>query len=146
VPFVASLAIGYAKIVPREVVEELGPEFGSRPVGTGPFKFVRWKKEDEIILDANQGYYAGRPFLDRLEYKIYPGAPFDKIFASFENGGLEDTVIPVSELERVQNNPRYQFVRRPMLGVRFFGLNTSRGPLANPMVRRHSASPSIRKP
>jgi oligopeptide transport system substrate-binding protein len=135
-PFVASLAIGYAKIVPREVVEELGSEFGSRPVGTGPFKFVHWKKDEEIVLEANQDYYAGRPFLDRLAYKVYPGAPWDKIFASFEKGGLEDTVIPGAELERVQENRRYQFVRRPMLGVRFFGFQTMQGPLNNRFVRQ----------
>lgn len=136
VPFVASLAIGYAKIVPREVIEELGPGFGSRPVGTGPFKFVRWKKDEEIVLEANHEYYAGRPFLDRLDYKVYPGAPWDKIFTSFEGGGLEDTVIPASELERVQDSRHYQFVRRPMLGVRFFGFSTTNGPLANRMVRQ----------
>ncbi len=135
-PFVANLAIGYAKIVPREVVEELGPGFGNRPVGTGPFKFVRWKKDDEIVLDANLDYHAGRPFLDRLEYKIYPGAPWDKIFASFESGGLEDTVIPAEELQRAQENGRYHFVRRAILGVRFLGFNTTLGPLANPMVRQ----------
>lgn len=136
VPFVASLAIGYAKIVPREVIEELGSGFGSRPVGTGPFKFVRWKKDEEIVLEANHDYFAGRPFLDRLDYKVYPGAPWDKIFTSFEDGGLEDTVIPAAELERVQDSRRYQFVRRPMLGVRFFGFNTTNGPLADRMVRQ----------
>ncbi len=135
-PFVASLAMGYIKIVPREVVEELGPAFGSHPVGTGPFKFIHWKKDEEIVLDANQDYYAGRPFLSRLEYKIYPGAPWDKIFASFENGGLDDTVIPAEVLQQVQDNRRYQFVRRPILGIRFLGFNTSHGALANPMVRQ----------
>jgi oligopeptide transport system substrate-binding protein len=135
-PFVASLAIGYAKIVPREIVEELGSAFGSRPVGTGPFKFANWKKDEEIVLEANRDYYGGRPFLDRLEYKIYPGTPLEKMFASFESGGLEDTMIPASELDRVQANGRYQFFRRPMLGVRFFGFNTSEGPLANRLVRQ----------
>lgn len=135
-PFVASLAMGYIKIVPREAIEELGPAFGLRPVGTGPFKFIRWKKDEEIVLEANQDYYAGRPFLDRLEYKIFPGHQMDTMFASFVSGGLEDTFIPASELERVQSNDRYQFVRRPILGVRFFGINTSEGPLANRMVRQ----------
>jgi peptide/nickel transport system substrate-binding protein len=135
-PFVASLAIGYAKIVPREAVEEFGPAFGSRPVGTGPFKFSRWKSDDEIVLEANSDYYSGRPFLDRLVYRIYPGAPIDKMFASFENGELEDTFIPSTEIERVQESKRYQFVRRPTLGTRFLGINTSQGPLANVLVRR----------
>ena len=135
-PFVASLAIGYAKIIPREVIEELGPAFGGRPVGTGPFKFAHWKKDEEIALEANRDYYAGRPYIDRLEYKIYPGTPVEKMFASFENGGLEDTLIPASELDRVQATGRYQFFRRPILGVRFFGFNTSEGPLANRLVRQ----------
>lgn len=135
-PFVASLAIGYAKIVPREVVEEQGAGLGSQPVGTGPFKFGRWKKDEEIVLEANQEYYGGRPFLDRLEYKIFPGHQRDAMLATFETGGLEDTDIPASDLERVQNNGRYQFVRRPILGVRFFGFQTSEGPLANRMVRQ----------
>ena len=135
-PFVASLAIGYAKIVPREAIEASGPDFGFQPIGTGPFKFVRWKKDEQIVLEANHDYYAGRPFLDRLEYNIYPGTPLEKMFASFVSGGLEDTMIPASELEKVQANGRYQFVRRPMLGVRFFGFNTLQGPLANRMVRK----------
>lgn len=135
-PFVASLAIGYAKIVPREVVEELGPAFGTRPVGTGPFKFVRWKKDDEIILEANQDYYGGRPFLDRLEYKIYAGHQTDEMFASFEHGGLEDTFIPTAYWGRAQETKRYRFVQRPILGVRFFGFNTASSPLSSRLVRQ----------
>ncbi len=135
-PFVAGLAIGYAKIVPKESVDELGPAFGSRPVGTGPFKFVYWKKDGEIVLEANQSYYGGRPFLDRLEYRIYPGAPMDKMFADFERGGLEDTYVPSTEVERAQDNRRFHFVKRPALGIRFLGINTSQGPLANPLVRQ----------
>ena len=135
-PFVASLAMGYIKIVPREAVEESGPSFGLKPVGTGPFKFVRWKRDEEIILEANRDYYGGRPFLDRLEYKVYPGAQMDKMFTHFEQGELEDTFVPNEELEKVQDSKRYQFVRRPILGVRFLGINTSSGPLANPLIRQ----------
>jgi peptide/nickel transport system substrate-binding protein/oligopeptide transport system substrate-binding protein len=134
-PFVATLAIGYAKIIPREVVEELGTAFGNRPVGTGPFKFSHWKKDEEIILEANPDYFSGRPFLDRLEYRVYPGTPMDKMLATFENGDLEDTLIPAGDLQRLADGRRYQFVSRPILGVRFFGFNTTYGPLANRLVR-----------
>jgi oligopeptide transport system substrate-binding protein len=133
-PFVSNLASGYVKIVPREVIEELGAGFGRNPVGTGPFKFVSWKNE-EIVLEAHRDYYAGRPFLDRLQYKVFPGR-MDAIFASFVRGELEDTFIPSAELERVQDNQRYQFVRRSILRVRFLGLNTAQAPLTNRLVRQ----------
>ncbi len=59
----------------------------------------------------------------------------DKMFASFENGELEDTFVPSTQnSERVQDEQQYQFVRRPILGTRFLGINTSQGPLANPIV------------
>ena len=135
-PFVASLAIGYAKIVPKEAIETLGPSFGSRPVGTGPFKFSSWKKDQEIILEANREYFSGRPFLDRLEYRVFPGQQTDAMFSKFERGELEDTIIPAAELDRVHENTHYRFVRRPILRVRFFGFNTAQGPLSNKMVRQ----------
>ncbi len=138
-PFVASLAVGYAKIVPREAIEQTGEGFGKQPVGTGPFKFLRWTK-DEIVLGANQDYYAGRPFLDRIEYKIFPGHEVETMFATFEQGGLEDTLVPAAELDRVQNNGKYTFVRRPMLGVRFFGFRITDGPLANKLIRQAISS------
>jgi ABC-type transport system substrate-binding protein len=133
-PFVANLASVYVKIVPREAVEELGAVFGRNPIGTGPFKFLSWKG-DEIVLEANPSYYAGRPFLDRLQYKVFAGK-MDAIFASFLRNELEDTSIPSTELARVQDGQRYQFVRRSILRVRFIGLNTAQGPLANRLVRQ----------
>lgn len=135
-PLVANLAMGYIKIVPREAIEASGPEFGFKPVGTGPFKFVRWTKDEEIVLEANQDYYGGRPFIDRLIYRVYPGAPMDKMFDNFENGGLEDTFVPSAQIQKLQDLKQYQFVRRPILSTRFLGINTTRWPLNNSLIRQ----------
>ncbi len=135
-PLVANLAMGYIKIVPREAVEASGAEFGLRPVGTGPFKIAHWTKNEEIVLDANHDYFGGRPFIEQLVYRIYPGAPMDKMFETFENGELEDTFIPSTQIQRIQDLKQYQFVRRPILSTRFLGINTAYGPLRNPLVRQ----------
>jgi len=135
-PFVSVLAIGYAKIVPQEIVAGLGAAFGNRPVGTGPFKFVSWKKDEQIVLEANPHYYAGPPFLHRLQYQIFKGHQNEQMLRSFEAGNLEDTPLPTAELDRAQSLTRYRFVRRPILGVRFFGFNTAYRPLANRLVRQ----------
>ncbi len=139
-PLVANLAMGYVKIVPREAVEASGPAFGLKPVGTGPFKFTRWTKDEEIVLEANQDYYAGRPFLERIVYRIYPGAPMDKMFSNFQDGGLEDTFVPNAEIQKMPEFQVYQFVRREILSTRFLGLNTAHGPLRNPLVRQAFSS------
>jgi ABC-type transport system substrate-binding protein len=135
-PFVSSLAVGAAKVVPREVVEKLGEDFGRQPVGTGPFKFVEWAPDRQITLVANPDYFEGRPHLDRLEYWIFTGGGLDQVFAEFERGNLEDTEVPARERPALLNGRRYQFIRRPILGISFLGINTTQKPLDDPRVRQ----------
>src|SRR4029079_4736339 len=71
-PFVSVLALGHAKIVPREIVEERGDGFGQQPIGTGPFRLTQWERGRSIVLTANPGYFDGAPRLRRLVYRIFP--------------------------------------------------------------------------
>ncbi len=135
IPFVAILAIGHAKIVPRDLVEQQGESFGLHPVGTGPFKFVKWEGR-EVVLEANRDYYQGRPYLDRIVYRIFPGEPFDLMLKEFEAGRLEDSPIPTSERPRVTRKKEYRFIQRPMFGLRFIGFNVRQKPLDNRLVRQ----------
>src|SRR5262249_5717635 len=59
VPLVSLLAVGHTKIGPRELVEQMGEAFGTQPVGTGPFRFVRWERGQELVLAANAEYFNG---------------------------------------------------------------------------------------
>ena len=110
----AVLGLANAAVVPQEEVERHGEHFGRAPVGTGPFKFVRWEPNQEIVLAANEHYYGGRPFLDSVVYKI--GATFEEIFEEFVKGNLEETMIPSEKTDVVRTDPQYhhyQRVRKP---------------------------------
>ncbi len=134
-PLVSVLAIGHAKIVPKDLVEREGEKFGLRPIGTGPFRFVAWEGR-EVVLEANRDYYQGRPYLDRIVYRIFPGEPFDLMLKEFEAGRLEDSPIPTSQRLRVTRKKEYQFIQRPMFGLRFIGFNVRQKPLDNRLVRQ----------
>jgi peptide/nickel transport system substrate-binding protein/oligopeptide transport system substrate-binding protein len=136
VPFVSILAVGQAKIVPRELVEAQGEAFGAQPVGTGPFRFVRWERGKEIVLAANSDYFDGPPKLARLVYRIFPGERLDRVFAEFQAGGLEDTPIPSKDYRQIITSPARQYVRRPMFNLRHYGLNTRMKPLDDRRVRQ----------
>ncbi|MBI3031744.1 MAG: ABC transporter substrate-binding protein, partial [Candidatus Rokubacteria bacterium] len=135
-PFVSVLAVGHAKIVPRELVKQLGENFGSQPIGTGPFKFVRWDRGREIVLEANPDYLDGAPRLSRIVYRIFPGGNWDSIFEEFQRGNLEDAPPPTQDYRRVIAEEKYIYVRRPMISVRFYGLNTRIKPLHDRRVRQ----------
>jgi peptide/nickel transport system substrate-binding protein len=44
-------------------------DFNYHPIGTGPYKLTKWSKE-EIVLDANEGYFKGRPYINRIIINI----------------------------------------------------------------------------
>ncbi len=46
--------------------------FNSAPVGSGPFKFVKWERGREIVFERNPLYYRGEPKLERIEFSIIP--------------------------------------------------------------------------
>lgn len=135
-PFISALAVGYSKVVPREVVERLGNDFGSHPVGTGPFKLERWERGKEIILTANDEYYEGRPNLDTIHFRIFPGEDVEQIFDEFRRGRLEDSPIPAKRRAQLIKNDAYQYIRRPILGIRFLSFNNQVFPLNKREIRQ----------
>jgi len=46
--------------------------FNAAPIGTGPFRFVKWLRGDRIELIANPDYFLGRPKLQRIVWRIIP--------------------------------------------------------------------------
>ena len=135
-PFVSILAVGHAKIVPKELVEQQGEAFGAHPIGTGPFKFIRWEPGKEIVLVANPDYFDGPPKLSRVVYRIFRGEEFDAMYEQFRRGNLEDSPIPTQEYRRVVAAGNYIHVKRPMFSVRFYGFNTRVKPLDDRRVRQ----------
>lgn len=45
-------------------------EFWIRPVGNGPYRYVRHVPKTVIELEANPDYYAGKPSIERVFYKL----------------------------------------------------------------------------
>lgn len=136
VPFVSMLAIGHAKIVPRDLVIQRGEAFGAAPVGTGPFRFERWDRRKEIVLAANAAYFGGPPRLDRIVYRIFPDEQSGAMFEEFRRGRLEDSPVPMQGYPKLLATTAATHVKRPMFSVRFLGLNTRVKPLGDPRVRQ----------
>ncbi len=46
--------------------------FNSMPIGTGPFKVVRWERGDRIELTANPDYFRGAPKIKQIVIRDFP--------------------------------------------------------------------------
>ena len=83
----ALLASGYTPIYPCHVSPA---EMRTHPIGTGPFKFVEFKTNEDIKLTRNTDYWKkGLPYLDGIEFTIVPNR--STAILAFEAGKFDMT-------------------------------------------------------
>jgi peptide/nickel transport system substrate-binding protein len=58
------------QVLKREAVEKFGDAFPRNPVGSGPFKLTSWTPNSQIVLEAHDGYYRGKPTLRKVTYRL----------------------------------------------------------------------------
>jgi len=72
---------------PQHLLQDLDPanffewEFWTRPVGNGPFIYVRHEPSTMWEMEANPDYYAGRPAIDRLRIKFGGGEALPELLS-----------------------------------------------------------------
>ena len=135
-PFLSLLAMTTAYVVPRDEVERLGNDFGTHPVGSGPYVLNEWKHGQHLVLAAHEDYFDGPPKLNGIFYRIIP----EDLTAvlEFETGRLDVLQIPSSEYKRYTTNPAWRDLvhGKPGLNSYYLGLNCTRPPFNDIRVRQ----------
>ena len=84
--------VSLISIIPRRAFEEIGAaKFALAPVGSGPFRVVRWVKDDRVELAAFDGYWAGAPKIKTLVFRPVPSETTRA--AALSSGELD--VVPI---------------------------------------------------
>ena len=133
-PFLHLMAYDAASVVPREHADT--PGFASHPVGTGAFRFVSWRRDEQLVLGRFPGHFRGPAYLDGIVFRILP-EDLTRL-NEYRAGQLDVTGVPASYCRIVERDQqlRGDLATWPTLGTQGVRFNVERAPYGDTRVRR----------
>ncbi|HEY3043080.1 MAG TPA: ABC transporter substrate-binding protein [Vicinamibacterales bacterium] len=118
------------------VPDGAGATLSRHPMGTGPYRFVRYAVDDRIELDPFNEYFGGRPRNDGLVLKVVP----DDIMRGLElRKGTADMVVndlTPDIVYQLEKNDGLKMVEAPGVDYQYLGLNLRDPALKDVRVRQ----------
>ncbi len=141
-PFLSNLATLQASIVSPSAVKRWGDEYGSHPVGTGPYRFESWNKDAtrgrEVVLRRNTEYWrasASGPTLDRLIFVEIKDSRQRQI--ALESGAIDIAVeLLPEERQAVELHPDLTLHLSPSKNIAYLAMNMDERALRDREVRQ----------
>lgn len=134
-PLLAALAEGWGAILPADLIARKH-DFGTRPVGTGPFTLAELQRDSFVRLQRFDGYWIrGQPRLREVLIRFVPERAVKVAGLLSGEFDVVDAVDP-DDLPRVRANPDVRIITQVTSLVNVVAINNSRGPLRDVRVRR----------
>lgn len=127
--------------MPKHLLENVPPAemrnavFNRAPVGNGPFRFVSWRPNEQIVFEANEDFWAGRPHLDRIVFRVIP-EPSTAITELLNSGIDLYRNVPPSDMVRLEASRRARPLTYSTLGFTLLMFNLQNPLFADVRVRR----------
>ena len=135
-PFLATLAMFSAAILPEKAVTQLGQEFGTKPVGAGAFRLKEWRRGEMVKLERNEHYWEeGLPKLDGVEWHVI--VDDNTRILKIQAGELDAAIfIPFNRVAELDANPEIDVHLDPSTREDHLLLNHEHQWLDNKNVRK----------
>ncbi len=106
-----------------------------KPIGTGPFKFEKQVKDQEIVLVRNEDYWGKKPTLEKVVFKVIPEAS-TRVMA-LETGEVDMILkVPEFEVSRLEGEEGITVYRKMTTFTDYIKFNCKREPFDDLDVRR----------
>jgi len=145
-PFISLLAMPYAKVVPREVINIPGYNFRENPIGTGPFCFKSWQEGQSLIFLRNPLYYEMEggerlPYLSavRVKFASSPVTTFHQLikgdldFINRPDLSLKDELFDENGRLKEQWFSHFYLIEGPQLNTEYLGILMDTNQMNHPL-------------
>lgn len=128
--------ITYFGIPSSKAHRELGGDaYAIDPVGTGPFEFVSWRRNDELVLKRNDSYWLTRPNLAGVKFRAIPERSVAAL--ELESGGIDVAMsLNADDVIRLESNSNVEVGFTPTLSYYYVAMNNQMAPFSDVRVRK----------
>jgi peptide/nickel transport system substrate-binding protein len=125
------------EIVSRRGFEEAASylEWARKPITTGPYRVVEFRPDNQLVLEAHDEYWGGRPPLRRIRFVEVPEVA-SRINGLFTGEYQFACDIPPDQIANVEKNPAFEVQGGTILNHRLTVFDKNHPQLANPLIRR----------
>lgn len=140
-PFLNNLAMFVFVFWSPTALEKAGADSCKAPVGTGPYKFVEWKANEQVVLTAFENYWdkANAPKMKNVVIRNIPNNSARLLALSAgEIHGMEG--LEPRDVAAVRNNPKFKLLLRPANTTGYVAFNFNVEEFKNVKVREAFAT------
>jgi ABC-type transport system substrate-binding protein len=145
-PFLANMGMDFADIISPTAFMKDPAGFVRNPVGTGPFRFVKWIKDDRIDLEANKDYWDKDkgPYLDKLIFRAIPENSVR--FLELKAGNIHICQFPnPADIPLAKKDPNLQVFSQPGMNIGYLGFNLTKEPWKSNKALRKAVAHAINR-
>ncbi|MHB8621706.1 MAG: ABC transporter substrate-binding protein [Chloroflexota bacterium] len=134
-PFLATIADRAGYFVSPAARKKFGKDYPRHPVGTGPFTFVEWVKDDHVKFARNPSYWQkGLPLLRDVTYRPVPDS--NASLAGLETGTINfDYQVDPKDVGTIKGKSSLRVLYGPGVGYQGLWLNLAKGPMSKKPLR-----------
>jgi peptide/nickel transport system substrate-binding protein len=124
-------------VLPPKALKQLGPQkLAEHPIGTGPFKFVEWRRDDRLVVERNPDYWQGPADASRVTFRFIP--EFSARLPAQLSGEIDIMKdVPPHVIDAVERSGRAKLRSTVSSRINYLALvNLKTGPMQDVRVRR----------
>jgi peptide/nickel transport system substrate-binding protein len=126
---------GLGAIVSPQAVQRAAQPRDFVPAGTGPYRFVSWVPDGDLVLEANREYWGPAPRVQRLVVRV---ATTPSTRVNMLEAGEADLVtqVPIHEIRRLDAQAAIEVAVRPSTSWTYIAINNTKPQFSDVRVRR----------
>lgn len=106
-----------------------------KPVGTGPYRFVSWQRDGNLVLTRHDGYWGTKAAVKEIVVRRVK-EDAGRVAGLLAGQGDVTNNVPVEELSRFDNHPRVRAEKVEGVRMYFLAMNVTHKPFDNKLVRQ----------